>query len=438
MPSRMTYTSLRMAAVWTGLGDATYALCQWGLLMVLARLGTPEMVGQFSLALAITAPVVIFSNLGLRPLQSTDARDQFTFEEYILLRLAASAGALVLIAVLAAQYRPQTAIVVMIVGVAKVVESVSDVYFGLLQKHERMELIARSLSLKGIVSVAMFTFGLLFSGSLLGAVCGLVLAWAVILAAYDMPNGKVVLSRPIQVWPLSADWARLRTLGVLAVPLGIGSMLLSLNTSVPRYFLEAYWGDRALGLYAGMAYVAVATGMLVNSVGQTVSPRLAREWATGALGPFNRLLLRFTLFAVAWGLLGIALSWFIGGRVLALLYGEQFSDESGLFVWVMSVAAVSHLASVTGFGMTAARIIKSQSVQFAFVATMGVVAAYLLIPRFGIQGAVWSLGFSVITQLVLSFTCLAIESVRRLKREDLSSAYAGAVEKVTVGEAAGQ
>lgn len=227
-------------------------------------------------------------------------------------------------------------------------------------------------------------------------------------------------------------------LGVLAVPLGIGSMLLSLNTSVPRYFLEAYWGERALGLYAGMAYVAVATGMLVNSVGQTVSPRLAQEWAAGSLGRFNSLLFRFTLLAAAWGLLGISLAWLIGGQVLTLLYGEQFRDDSGLFVWVMSVAAVSHLSSVAGFGMTAARIIASQSVQFSLVAAMGVMAGYLLIPRFGIQGAVWSLGVSVITQLLLSFSCLAIESVRRVKRSDLPSADAGTTEKTAPGEAAGQ
>ncbi|MBX3234787.1 MAG: oligosaccharide flippase family protein [Nitrospiraceae bacterium] len=434
----MMRTSLGRAAIWTGLGDATYALCQWAVLMVLARLGTTEMVGQYALALAVTAPVVIFANLGLRPLQSTDARDQFTFDEYLRLRLSATCIALLVIAVLALQYRLQTAAIVMAVGVAKAVESVSDVYFGLLQKHERMALIARSLALKGIVSIIAFTVGFMISGTLLGAVCGLVLAWVAVLGVYDLPNGRVVLGRPVHARPLydGIDWSRLRRLAGLAVPLGIGSMLLSLNTSIPRYVVESYWGERALGLYAGMVYVGVAAGMLVNSVGQTVTPRLSREWAAGAVSSFNRLLLGFGLLAAAWGTLGIALAWFAGEWFLGLLYGKQFSDESGVFVWVMGAAAVSHLASVMGFGMTAARIIMSQSVQFACVALVGLSTAYLLIPRFGIRGAVWSLGLSWAFQLMLSFACLAGESVRRLQRQGLPSFYAGSVEKVAVEETA--
>ena len=84
----MPAVPIRRSVTWTGIGDALYAACQWGLLMVLARLGTPEMVGQFALALAVTAPVIIFSNLGLRPLQSTDACHQFAFGDYLTLRLS--------------------------------------------------------------------------------------------------------------------------------------------------------------------------------------------------------------------------------------------------------------------------------------------------------------------------------------------------------------
>ncbi len=56
--------------------------------------------------------------------------------------------------------------------------------------------------------------------------------------------------------------------------------------------------------------------------------------------------------------------------------------------------------------------------------------------QFGIRGAVWSLGLSWAFQLMLSFACLAGESVRRLQRQGLPSFYAGSVEKVAVEETA--
>jgi len=52
---------LRVNFSWTLVGNIVYAGCQWGMLTVLAKIGTTEMVGQFALGLAITAPVFMFS-----------------------------------------------------------------------------------------------------------------------------------------------------------------------------------------------------------------------------------------------------------------------------------------------------------------------------------------------------------------------------------------
>ncbi len=44
--------SLRTNVAWTIAGNVIYAASQWGVLIVLARLGSQEAVGQFGLALA--------------------------------------------------------------------------------------------------------------------------------------------------------------------------------------------------------------------------------------------------------------------------------------------------------------------------------------------------------------------------------------------------
>src|SRR5690349_21224091 len=79
--------SLRTNFIWTFLGNVVYAGCQWGMLVVLAKLGSPEIVGQFALALAVTAPVFMFTNLQTRGVQATDARKEYAFGDYLALRL---------------------------------------------------------------------------------------------------------------------------------------------------------------------------------------------------------------------------------------------------------------------------------------------------------------------------------------------------------------
>src|ERR1044072_4016691 len=70
--SRRHSLSLRTNFSWTLAGNLIYSGCQWGVLIVLARLGSPEQVGQFALALAVTAPVIMLSNLQLRGVLATD------------------------------------------------------------------------------------------------------------------------------------------------------------------------------------------------------------------------------------------------------------------------------------------------------------------------------------------------------------------------------
>lgn len=86
--------TLRRNFSWTFVSNVVYAACQWGMLVVIAKLGSPEMVGQFTLGLAVTAPVMLFTSLHLRAVQATDAKQQYIFGDYLGLRLISTGLAL--------------------------------------------------------------------------------------------------------------------------------------------------------------------------------------------------------------------------------------------------------------------------------------------------------------------------------------------------------
>jgi hypothetical protein len=72
--------------VWTSAGTLVYAACNWAMLSAIAKLGTPEMVGQFALGLAVTAPVLMLAQMNLRAVLATDARGEHGFRDYRALR----------------------------------------------------------------------------------------------------------------------------------------------------------------------------------------------------------------------------------------------------------------------------------------------------------------------------------------------------------------
>ena len=97
---------------------------------MLAKLGSPEMVGQFTLGLAVTAPVIMFTNLQLRGVQATDAKGDYVFSDYLGLRLIGTGLALLIIAGITfkAGYRWETSLVILAIALAKAFESISDVF----------------------------------------------------------------------------------------------------------------------------------------------------------------------------------------------------------------------------------------------------------------------------------------------------------------------
>ena len=128
---------------YAALGNAAYACCQLLTMLVLVKLGSPTMVGEFALAVAITAPIMIFSQFNLRSVQATDARADYAFGDYLALRLVTTAGALLFVAAAAmvSSHSRELALVIGVIGLAKALDSVADTFFGNWQRNERLDAV---------------------------------------------------------------------------------------------------------------------------------------------------------------------------------------------------------------------------------------------------------------------------------------------------------
>jgi O-antigen/teichoic acid export membrane protein len=407
-----TGLSLRSNFTWTLFGTVSYAASQWAILMILAKVGSPALVGRFSLALAIIAPILMLANLQLRAVQATDAKGEYRFGEYLGLRLLTTGLAYGVLLVLSALggYGTEAAMLILALGLAKSFESVSDITYGLMQKHERMDWIAISMMIKGPLSLAALIGVYMTTHNLVFGVLGMALVWLGLLVFYDLGKARRLAALRPSFRP-----SVLSRLTVLALPLGLVMMLLSLNSTVPRYFLEHNWGEAELGYFSALAYLMLVGSTIVSALGQSAMPRLAKNYAELDYRSFRRLLVRLGGIAVVLGGLGVMLALLFGHQVLKLLYRPDYAEQTALLVWLMLVAAVNYVSSFMGYGMTAARYFRVQLPLFAIVTGVMIVSSAILIPANGSIGAAQAMGIAAVTQLIAS---LAINShaVRTLKR----------------------
>jgi O-antigen/teichoic acid export membrane protein len=375
---------------WTLAGNVTYAACQWGMLIALAKLVSPEMVGQFGLGLAISTPIITLTNLQLRSIQATQLSARYKLSDYLSVRILSSFAALLAIAlvVIGSSYRAASASVVLVIGVAKCIESISDTLYGHLQRNERMDQIAKSMIAKGLVSLLFLVAAVAITREVLYGVGALALAWLSVLLVYDVPHAAraSLLRDDLTPMRLVPRWKRLVSVARLGLPLGITSVCLALSSNVPRFFLERARGETALGYFAALIFPTAAFSILLSGVGQAATPRMADFYA-GAPKKYLRLVLALSaipLIVVPVILLAV-LS--MGPHVLAMLYRADYSSHFGVFVLLIVGAGVWSLASVLGYAATAAHRVIGQAPAAVVTLIVAAIASWLLIPQYGIQGA---------------------------------------------------
>src|SRR5262245_45486845 len=95
--------SFRSDFGWLFSGNVIYTACQWIIVLIFSKLGTPEQVGEYALGVAVATPVLVLANLQIRSLVASDINAEYTLGQYLRFRavtLAAAYVALIAIAVL--------------------------------------------------------------------------------------------------------------------------------------------------------------------------------------------------------------------------------------------------------------------------------------------------------------------------------------------------
>jgi O-antigen/teichoic acid export membrane protein len=408
--------SLRLNFAWILTGNLVYAICQWGSIVALAKLGSSFIVGQFSLGLAISTPVLMLTNLQLRAVQSTDSRRLYSFGEYLRLRSASTLVGLVAIVGIAwfGHYERQTAMVILIIALAKGVETLSDIHYGLFQLNDRLDQTGKSMMLRGVLLVAALSTGLYLARSVLWGCAALTLAWLGALLFFDVGHGRSFVPRYTRS-SQHADHRRPWDLMRLALPLGIATTMATLNLNMPRYFIHIHMGERQLGIYSALAYTTVAMILVSDSLGHCAIPRLSRLYNRQMLAEFRSLLFRLLAAAGLLGLAGLVAVQLIGAHLLTFVYGSEYAAQFRTFLVLVLAAAVYCVACMFTIAITSARCFRIQVPLYVLVVGSNALACAHWVPTAGLAGGAAAMLVAATVQLVFGAAIVSFLLRMRVK-----------------------
>lgn len=381
-------------AKWLISGNLVFAFSQWLILIMFARMTSSTNLGSYALALAVISPVFAVSNLQLRPLYILDANSEnkYLYADFYYLRLICS-GIALLISLLLTFFYNIAFFVILLVGLLKFFESYSDIIYSYYNAHDETKLISKSLLIKGLFAIATIFVGLKFFG-FYTALMLLLFVYISVWVAID--NLYILKTKEISKFSLN--------FGIMksAIPMGISLGIVTLQSSMPRLFLDKYDNISNVGIFTILSYFIIFGSILINSICQYLSPRLTKAW-NNSLKEFKKIMMVSTFIAFSLGVVAIIFSYIIGEFILTLFYGENYTQYANELNYIMIAGLFLYLSTVFGYTLTAIGFVKNQIYLFLIILLITISSSYYFIPTYGLNGAISSLTVSYIAQCILSF-----------------------------------
>ncbi|AUJ23652.1 oligosaccharide flippase family protein [Virgibacillus dokdonensis] len=390
-------SSLKINFSWSFIGNLVFSLSQWLILIMLTKVVSVEEVGKFSYAVAFTAPFVLFLQFQLRTVQITDVARDYNFSHYFNLRFLTTIFSFVSILIISFLFfysDIELITIIICVSLMKLADSISDIIYGLFQKHEKMKYVAISKILKSFLTIFTYAIILFSFKNVQISILAIVLMKILIIIFLELKY-----ARRFENLYFLIDLNIFKRLLKISLPLGLMSTLMSIESNIPKYVLQELEGSESIAYFSALAYINMLGGQMITAVSQAAAPRLASYFQNNKK-KFNKLIIQLTLIGMLIGVCSIVFFLVFGESFISILYNEKYAKHMKVFILIIISGAINYSSSFLGIAITSARIFKIQP----YLGSLWVISSFLFslifISKYGLVGAAIALILTSIVKLV--------------------------------------
>ena len=312
------------------IGVFTYFFCQWLLTVIVARIGGYGNAGVFSLAVAFSNILSYVGLWGIRGIQVSDVQGEFRTNDYSGTRIVTDALAIIIFPLLIAVYGYTGSVAWCCVWMAlfKILETISDLFFGTYQQINRYDYLFVSYCLKGIFPLITFMFIMRISTKLVLAIAGMTISYFLVLIIYD----GLCLKGTGLFNPSFQESRRLLRLGL---PLMLNGVVNAWLIYLPRHEVGEILGDEMLGYYGSISTVVVVLSTLSTAIWAVVMPKISEEIMRENISDVRLILYRVYLYIIVIGTATLVAGKLFGSAAFGLVYGGSIRDHMFLLTPVI-------------------------------------------------------------------------------------------------------
>lgn len=400
---------IRKNILWNALGNTAYNLLQWLITVEVTHLSGFETAGVLAIAMSLSLTLRSVSYFGVRDFQVTDSKNSFSHSDYLSLRCVTCLASLLMCTAVCviSSYSREVFTAIMLFMLFRISEAFSDLFRGIMQKNERLDLSGAALLIRAVIFTVSFFLGYLLRGSLTDGLLLMSLSSLAAVAVTDIPMSGMAHKNALKITFINITAIARQTL-----PMFVFTLETAIILNTPKYFLSLFSDNEAVGIYSSVFSLALILQGLFQYV---YTPFITAFSALETNREYSRMRkLAGKIFAVflAMTLLFLIISILFGETAMTVVYGKHGSYTRIMIPAVVSVC----LFSATNF-LSLLAVVKREMSMLIKIHTLSaavfIFSEIVLIPTLGINGA----SYGVIISALFACIFLSIICFNNLKSE---------------------
>ncbi|WP_281419928.1 lipopolysaccharide biosynthesis protein [Faecalicatena faecalis] len=382
------------------------------ILLVISRIDNIKDAGNFVIAYAIANLLIMIGRYGVRQYQVSDINEQFIFREYLSSRIFTTILMMTVAIIYVGihyyngSYDSEKSIVILLVCGLKAVDAFEDVFHGLLQQHDHLEIAGK------ILTIRLFTYiieCMLIYYFIHDLIITIVICLLTTIALSIILNGSVI--RTVSYKKGHFNFTHFKNLTVDCFPIFISTFLQIYMANAPKYSIDIVLTSKEQAEFNYIFMPVFVISLLSTFIYQPLVHKLAIIWNQKDLKKFWLLILRQTVIIAILTLLCMIMGYLLGIPVLSLLYSVDLSAYKSELVILLLGGGL--MAAVNFFTMviTVTRYQKNLVWGYLLISLLFLLGGKKAAISYGIMGisSFYTLASACLTFVVIIYICIIVK-----------------------------
>lgn len=384
--------------IWNFFGLTINSFNSLFLLIIVNRINGSNIAGIFTYAYSLICMVYYIGAFYSRTFQIKEMNDENCLD-FIANRIISSLCMIIftLIFLFITNYTLEKNFIIILVCIFRMLESLADVFYGIIQSKNLLYKAGLSMFIKGIIGIILFYFIDRFTNNLYYSILALCIVNLLFIITLDIPNAlEYIKSKKI-------NWNNVLYIFKRSIPIFFFQILNIYLINSSKYTLDFFEKPDIVNIFG----IIMMPGTVMSLIGQYIlNPyivELASLFKEKKYMHFNKLINKIIVVLFCTGVFCSLIAYLIGISVLNFIYNVDLSlYRIQLCIIIISSIFIAIVAVFT-CALTIFQKNNMQMLIYILLSMISLIMSIFLIRHYGIIGATISYSVSLLILVVIYF-----------------------------------